>query len=176
MNPRATTGRLSRLIQAIAFVGVLCLIGCSETIRPTGSFVDVPAEGWAYGENFTFPGESDSTLVGLPDSTKIVLAVRHTNDYEYANLWLAVTYRTSDSIIADTVNMKLSDDFGKWYGSGTGLTVICYDTISLRYPRSTSRELNVRHIMRVDTLRGIEQVGVLPVVNEMNSSDTSSSL
>ncbi|MDE6396597.1 MAG: gliding motility lipoprotein GldH [Muribaculaceae bacterium] len=165
MNPTAITSRaLHRLSWLTAILTVVGLVGCSGSTEPTGKFVDVPSEGWAFGENFIYPGNVDSTMVGVPDSTRIIVAVRHTNDYEYANLWLALTYRSQDSVIVDTVNMKLSDDFGKWYGHGTGLTVMCYDTITLRTPRSVSGDVRVRHIMRVDTLRGIEQVGVLPVV------------
>ena len=166
MNPKAITGKVSRLLTIATFVTLLCLAGCSGETVPTGNFVDVSTDGWAFGENFDYPGDIDSTMTGLPDSTRIIVAVRHTNDYEYANLWLALTYRTADSTIVDTVNMKLSDDFGKWYGHGTGLTVMCYDTITLRHPRSVARPVNLRHIMRVDTLRGIEQVGVIPVVSE----------
>ena len=168
MNLKTISSEIGRLAGLCAAAASLCaVIGCSEATHPTGTFVDVPVEGWAYGENFAFPAIKNDSLTAIPDSTRLVLAVRHTNDYEYANLWLAVSYRTrEDSVVADTVDIKLADDFGKWYGSGIGLTVMRYDTLTLRHPRRVLSEVDVRHIMRVDTIRGIEQIGVLPVVLE----------
>ena len=87
--------------------------------------------------------------------------VRHTAGYAYSNLWLEVSYPSADSLPPDTVNVRLSNSFGDWYGKGLGLSYQLTDTVGRRLKLSAPATLSVRHIMRVDRLEDIEQIGVL---------------
>lgn len=149
---------------ALAATGVAIMAACSGATEPTGHFVDIDEAEWGYGQTLTFPALTDSAFASAPDSSRVVVAVRHTNDYEYANLWLELGYRAGDSTVTDTFDIRLSDEFGKWLGNGTGVTVLRADTVTLSRPRDPRAEMTVRHVMRVDTLAGVEQIGLLPVV------------
>lgn len=103
---------------------------------------------------------TESQKRSLPKG-RLSMALRHTNAYPYRNLWLEIGYTTADGIgRADTVAIELCDSYGRWYGKGIGDLyqdeAVVAEGLRL-YPGS---ELTVRHIMRVDTLIGIERVGL----------------
>lgn len=159
-------------IAVIRFVWVIVMVtvtltaftACDGSTTPTGQFIDLDSDGWPYGKVLSFKTPVDSMSRVLPDSTSVIVSVRHSSDYPYANLWLEMSYETADTTAVDTFEMELADEFGKWFGSGTGVSILCSDTVRLSGVRLTDSELRLRHVMRVDTLRGIEQIGVLPVI------------
>ena len=61
---------------------------------------------------------------------------------------------------ADTIQLVLADDFGRWYGSGSGVSYQYTDTLSRSFRAFRNKPLKLRNIMRRDTLPGIEQVGL----------------
>ena len=67
----------------------------------------------------------------------------------------------------DTLNVILADMYGHWRGSGTGPSLQVVDTIATGIPLHLGQRIQVRHIMRLDTIEGIEQVGItfLPRLN-----------
>lgn len=123
-------------------------------------FSSLPSRGWAYGDTLQF-------YTDMADSLSVVsmaVVVRHTNDYQYSNLWLELTAtdgQNADSLRRDTVNVILADQFGRWHGSGSGLSFVLTDTLPNKYTVFKDRPINVRHIMRVDTLHDIEQIGLI---------------
>lgn len=164
MNRRRIINSLSSL-PLVTAVMVLAIFAaaCSDDRQPTGEFHDLPSDGWPYGMVVELTINGNENYV--PDST-LVLAVRHANDYPYANLWLEVAYSAADSTVpeaVDTFDVRLSDEFGKWLGKGTGPSVLRPDTITLRHRPAAGTKFVVRHIMRVDTLRSIEQIGIMPL-------------
>lgn len=92
----------------------------------------------------------------------MLVTLTHDNSYSYSNLWLEIVY-TDDARIehTDTVNIEMCDVFGNWYGTGLPGHYQLTDTLS-RKPVSLadSSVVKVRHIMRVDTLTGISQIGI----------------
>lgn len=119
---------------------------------PSGYYSEycpLPEAGWAYGD----------TLAFMPDSSvapAVDIALRHNDAFPYSSLWIEV----SDSLRRDTVRIDLCDSYGRWLGTGFGSSHQI--RVALPFRLSAGRRLSIRHIMRVDTLTGIEQIGLLP--------------
>lgn len=144
------------LLLAIAcHIGLLT--GCGTADMRFSEFADLPESGWVYGDTVDIStSHLDSVSVN-----RLSVAVRHNDDYLYRNLWLEVSYRDiTGTQHRDTVNLTLADEYGRWKGKGIGATYQC--EVSLPYVTNIpdSAQVSLRHIMRVDTLRGIEQVGI----------------
>ena len=60
----------------------------------------------------------------------------------------------------DTLDIRLADVYGRWLGSGFGASYQREVTVSPAAVVDITRPVALRHIMRVDTLQGIEQVGI----------------
>lgn len=140
----------------------LLILSCSHTHDYTG-YHQIPSTGWSYGDIIDFkvtsPYATDSVSTGI-----IMVSATHDNNYEYNGLWLEVSYTPSGSAVAvrDTVYMAMCDDYGHWYGTGMPGYYQLSDTVTSRpVTLDTASVISVRHIMRVDTLMGISQVGIL---------------
>lgn len=129
---------------------------CTPTASDYSSFIDLPERGWAYGDTVTFPVSADSIK---PRSLSV--AIRHNDDYEYRNLWLEVSYTDADSIQRrDTVSMELADVYGHWLGHGLGTSYQMQTKVSDSVNLLPQSHVQIRHVMRTDTLRGLRQIGV----------------
>jgi gliding motility-associated lipoprotein GldH len=131
------------------------LCACSDLGSEHTEWRDIDLPGWRYGHTLTFNADSDSVAID-----KVVLSVRHTDDYEYANLWVELSYASGDTTVADTFDVTLADKFGKWLGTGTGLSYQQNDTLVPRHRVNLGSPLHLRHVMRVDTLQNIDQIGL----------------
>lgn len=152
---------MSRKIYAFAAILTLCLGACAPGHNNYSHFFTLPANGWAYSDTLTFlPSMDDSVATG-----NVAIAVRHSAVYPYANLWLEISSDGDPlagmSQICDTVNIRLCDRTGRWLGRGMGVSFQISDTLHRHYTLADSVPLYVRHIMRVDTLYDIEQIGLI---------------
>ena len=106
----------------------------------------------------------NDTVVLATDSVRpvrdVVLTVGHSASYPYANIWLEMSYPLGDTITADTLNVRLCDEYGRWYGYGSGVSFQCSDTIVPRHDIRPGDTIRLRHIMRMDTVSGIESIGI----------------
>lgn len=130
---------------------------CSSSDETPGQFFTLKNARWPYGQVLTFNEAKDSVNAGVEEAH---ISVRHTSNYSYANLWVELSYNSADSTVADTFNVLLSDSYGKWLGSGSGPVVTRVDTLRLRHTPDIATSFKLRHIMRVDTLENIEEVGM----------------
>lgn len=150
MIERRGGGLLGCLIMLV-MLALLSACG-SDTERQRSSFVHLPDYGWEYGDTLTFDFAADGSV---PE-----IGIRHNDAYKYRNLWLEVSRRVdSVTVIADTLNVELCNAYGRWYGRGFG------GSYQLQLPlpeRMRVSPVNIRHIMRVDTLWGIEDIGIVP--------------
>lgn len=131
----------------------------------SAAFRSLPAEGWVYGDELEF------VPVPEPEKThgdaRVAVAVRHTNGYLYSNLWLELSTPLAgypDSMRVDTVNIPLADVYGKWYGRGLGVTFVTTDTLPGLYHYDIDRPARLRHVMRVDTVADLEQIGLIYIM------------
>lgn len=158
-----------RALLAVATVAAVLLAACNGMVgRGDGddnrfsAFADIPESGWLYSEPVEFVPDTlrDSTVA----DGRLYVSVRHGQEYLYRNLWLEVSYADTDSSRrCDTLDIELADIAGRWTGRGMGLSMEVLDSVPGSYPLAVRRPLRVRHIMRIDTLAGIERIGVVYV-------------
>lgn len=149
------------MLTAIALM--VALLSCGVSPNDAGEYVRIPEGGWVYGDSLRFtPSIADSVADG-----RLVVAVSHNNNYVYSNIWLEVTRLNSQGReTRDTLNMRLSDEYGRWNGSGFGSGYQLSDTVPgvTRIVRDSA--IVIRHVMRTDLLEDIEQIGVIFVSTE----------
>lgn len=149
-------------VVAVALMSVSCSIGGHHGNGDDNfysAFTTFPGAEWQYAapQDFVVDTLRDSVC---PSGT-LLLTLRHTEAYEYSNIWLEITYDADDSTaVADTVNIILADSFGHWRGRGSGASFQVTDTLRRRMPLRRQQRIALRHIMRVDTLQNIEQAGI----------------
>lgn len=145
---------LRTVIFAILSIAVLA---CGRDGYQYTGYANLPAAGWAYGD----PCEFLVTGVDTVTTGHIVLSLTNDNTYPFSNLWLEVSYNGPDRLHRDTVEVILCDVYGNWLGAGLPGHYQLSDTLdSGPVSLLDSSVVKVRHIMRVDTIRGISQVGL----------------
>lgn len=145
---------MSKLISILIFTLILASCSGSGNI---GQFKNMDVDGWNYGDTVFFD-------VIAPDSVffgDITLTVRNSSAYDYSNLWLEISYPEGDSVVCDTINFRLADESGNWLGKGLGLSFQKTDSVLKNVKMEIPAKIGLRHIMRVDRLEGIEQLGLI---------------
>lgn len=141
----------------IAVTILVAMAACDGRIDRYSNFVQLPESGWAYGDTIKFMATGNT----LTEATTMSVAVRHNEKFLYRNLWLELSYSDSmGNVYVDSVNLELADAYGRWNGSGIGEAYQCATQLHHKVRVTDSTEISVRHIMRLDTVRGIEQIGV----------------
>lgn len=150
----------TRIFSKVAVIDVIIcatvITACAPDAPGHSEWQTLPVDGWSYGDTLVFNAEEPDTL----PVQALVLNVRHSDSYPYANLWMELSYDTADSIARDTVNVVLADEFGHWFGQGNGVSFQFTDTIVPRQTVRPGSTLRLRHIVRKDTLPDIEQIGI----------------
>lgn len=100
----------------------------------------------------------------IPDSGlyHIDLCLRHTTDYEMANLWCLVSTRNAQGVVLkDTVNIKIAEADGRWLGEGGTIKTIQHainhNPVALPEGDITFR---IEQGMRIEDMQGIKNVGI----------------
>ncbi len=139
-----------------ALILTVCVTsGCVK--GEVSAYGDVALEGWSYGDTVTLTCDSTS----ISPYSNMYLSLTHNNNYPYRNIWLEISYIDQDSLIrVDSVNIELCDKYGRWYGKGFGPSYQIETQVPGAILPPPGSKINVRHIMRTDTLRGIEKIGM----------------
>lgn len=141
---------------------ILFLTACEGGRRDYSRWANISPEGWIYADTVSLLPADTS----LHDNDSLVnaalkVALRYSNAYLYSNIWLELTYHTDNHrLVRDTLDIRLADVYGRWLGSGFGASYQREVTVSPAAVVDITRPVALRHIMRVDTLQGIEQVGI----------------
>jgi len=93
---------------------------------------------------------------------QIFIETRNDNSYPYRNIWLFVDIKTPlENIRKDTIGFDLADDFGKWLGQGFSIyeLEVPYEK-SFIFRQQGNYVFSIRHGMRDDVLKGINEVGI----------------
>ncbi len=149
----------------IAAISILALLAaCGRGKRDYSSWQQLPADGWAYNYTISLL-PVDTTLTdndSILNGSTLHVALRHSNAYPYSNIWLELTYHGDGPyLLRDTINMPLADLYGRWLGSGFGAGYQHELIVNPDTRIDLTRPVALRHIMRIDTLRGVEQIGIL---------------
>lgn len=140
----------------------LLLGGCADRVVFQAD-AEVPGGAWdrSWKPSFAFD---------IKDTTSrrdIYLDIRHTGDYPYSNIYIFAKLEDPQGrTLTDTVECKLADASGRWYGKGTGF--IFSDRIQAhvlyrmhnRFPRTGRYTFTLEQAMRTEKLAGVIDVGV----------------
>ena len=141
----------------ISVAMIMATVSCDGRIDRYSEFTQLPDDGWAYGDTIEFLARGNK----LTDAGTMSIAIRHNEKFLYRNLWLELSYKDSiGNSHVDSVNIELADTYGRWNGSGIGEVYQCAVQVSHSVIVPDSTVVCIRHIMRLDTIKGIEQIGV----------------
>ena len=148
--------RLDVLVYVI-IATMLVVAGCSRNRQETSSYINLPDKLWAYGDTLAFP-------IVVPDSVadgNLIVALDHSDSYKYKNLWIEISYIDGAHGYEqrDSLEIFFSDESGAWLGKGIASNYQL-ETVPVQITLDTRRPITIRHIMRTDTLRDINRVGV----------------
>lgn len=147
----------NRILVSIVWVVLLC--ACSDSGVIYHSFNHLPERGWDKREIQRFSPEIEDTL-GIYD---INVSLRYTNDYVYSNLWLFIVYTDGDGKQhIDTLECRLADVYGKWYGSGWGPSYqqeIPFKK-KVHFSAPGKYPILIQQGMREDVIQNIKDVGI----------------
>ncbi len=149
---------MSKIIgKIVVWLGVLmAFISCDSSLKYE-HFEAVNEQGWHYEKvlNFDIPTEDAKPK-------QLLIAVRNTADYQRANLWLFLELKSpSGTVLRDTLDCPLADDYGYWLGSGfSGLYLTEHLVKKAKIAQKGDWKLTVMHGMRQDTIKGIKEIGV----------------
>ncbi|MBD5199614.1 MAG: gliding motility lipoprotein GldH [Bacteroides sp.] len=140
----------------IAILSMLILSACSEPKDYT-EFHHLPDGGWCFGHPELFNPEHDDSI----STGELSVTFRHSSSFPYESLSLEVVSQGLDgSRVADTIHVPLIDRFGNWTGSGSGAYIQVETPLNSKINHIKDRSIEVRHIMKLDTLRGLDIVGI----------------
>lgn len=156
-------------IAVLTLAAMALLSAACTNAYERSTYRNVGPEGWIYSDTVVLEADphpamiqaSDKLLVAPKQHRDLVAVVRHTNGYEYNNIWIELTYWLPDTMRVDTFDVRLADDIGHWYGTGVGVGYQRADTLLRNVPLREDKPVLLRHIMRCDTLRNIEQAGIV---------------
>ncbi len=151
--------RQAALITLASLMLVMMLGGCSRPGNDYSGYTRLPDDGWRYGDTLRY----DVVHIDSIAQGDLVVSLRYAHDYEWPNLWLEVTTMadTAGNVARrDTVSIDLRDKYGRPLGNGIGVSFQLSDTVARNVTHRSGAPVCIRHIMRADTLAGIEQIGV----------------
>lgn len=148
--------KLSPTAFLAAVAMALALLSCNPEQREASAYINLPASGWAYADTLAFPlNVADSIATGY-----IIVAIDHTPEYRYADLWMELTStQPGNTLRRDTLQLQMCDSAGTWLGTGVASNYQL-TTHPLRLTFAGALPLTLRHILRTDTLRHVNRVGL----------------
>lgn len=120
----------------------------------------IPAQQWFYNNvpQFTFHIDDTSSFYN------VYVVLRHTDLYNYNNIWLRMGSKTpGDSIHFQNINLLLASDAKGWEGSGIDDIFEVRKNISpgpLSFKKSGDYTFSIAQIMRENPLKHILSVGI----------------
>ena len=123
------------------------------------SSIEIEPDGWSIDN----PASFEWDIVDLDLKYDALIDIRHNSDYPYSNLYLFLELtRPNGHQKLDTLECKLADERGRWYGSGMG--DIIDHRVSFKenfeFPIHGKYRLKIEHGMRQDPLVGVTDIGL----------------
>ena len=141
------------------FASVLLLVVSCHQNEIFFQFKKVSDQGWSQDSIVRF----DVRVTDKNAPYKFFIHVRHKSNYPYQNIWLFLEQTNPDKTqTKDSVEAYLSDQYGKWLGSGAGSLKemqIFYQQ-QFHFPDTGTYRFGIRQGMRDSLLQGINDVGI----------------
>lgn len=152
------------LISIFVALTIILVISSCNTNTVYNNNVTLPIEGWYKNNAVVFNIYINDSV----NNHMFTLSIRNSINYRYSNLYLfLLTEFPNGNISKDTIECILANNEGKWLGKGWGDTKENKITLKsdLRFPLTGEYKFLVQQAMRVDTLFGINDIG-LSVIKE----------
>lgn len=119
---------------------------------------NIPDEEWQINDTVQFNAD-----LPLNEEYDFQVGIRHTTDYEMANLWCFVIVRDSSGILVrDSLNIKIAEPDGRWIGKGNSIKTLEYPISRLNHALPAgSYSFAIVQGMRTRSLKGIKNVGLV---------------
>lgn len=146
-------------IIGILVLGIFLLSSCSKA--PMYSKTHEFSSGiWSSGQMPLFTFNANDTTKAYDLS----FVLRINNEYDYQNIWILMhTDKPDGSTATDTVNLRLSDERGRWLGKKSGV-VYSYQAVfgSMHYfkPKGTYK-IRMEHAVMEPNLHGVLDLSLL---------------
>lgn len=115
------------------------------------SYHPIPTIGWH--RNDTLHYTLTTPIIATTPLTHFQIGIRHTDSYQYKNLWLIIN--------SDTLHIHLADTIGHWYGKGLSELRQLTIPFSLKMTEEDSiKEFRIVHIMQDTLLKGLHDIGI----------------
>ncbi len=142
------------------FILMLTFLGSCTTIDLFEKNIQIPSQQWKYDYKATGSFEIKDTTAAY----NIYIVLRHTDAYEYNNIWLNLgTQSPKDSMHFEKINILLGNDAKGW--EGTGMNDIwevrkpIYNK-SVRFKKGGTYFFSIEQIMRDNPLKHIMSAGI----------------
>lgn len=117
----------------------------------------IPDEEWCINHPVRF--NIDVTESG---TYKLYAGIRHTTDYEMANLWCFINVSDSARVILrDTLNIKLAEPDGRWLGEGYTIKTLEKELNKSSFLSKGKYTCEIQQGMRIKCLKGIKNIGFI---------------
>ena len=147
--------RLKKLL--LIFIIASCFVSCNK-IGVFEKTVMIPSRGWYYDNkpSFTF-NITDTTATYI-----LYIVLRHTDSYNYNNLWLAVSLQApGDTIRSQNININLGSDTKGWEGTGMDdIFEVRKNITPIPFRKAGSYTFTIGQIMRENPLLHILNIGI----------------
>ena len=138
---------------------LLFLASCAK-IGVFEKTVPIPSQVWEYNykPSFTF------TITDTTGAYNIYIVVRHTDAYNYNNLWLTVgSQAPGDTTRYQNINLELGNDAKGWEGTGIDDIFEVRKNISpgpMPFKKAGDYTFSIAQIMRENPLKHILNIGI----------------
>lgn len=98
-----------------------------------------------------------------PGNYNIYAMVRHTNEYNYSNLWMMLyTQKPDSSVTKQRFELTLAEPDGKWIGDGFGSNIDQVVKLRSNYPidQVGNYIFSIQHDMRLTVVPSVKSVGL----------------
>jgi gliding motility-associated lipoprotein GldH len=153
---------ISRVLFLFPAIGLLLLIISCNKIDVFEKNTVIPNYEWK--SNFNVTGSF--TITDTLSSYNIYLVLRHTDAYQYNNIWLNIGLQIpGDTMRYQRADIQLGTDAGGWEGSGMSdiwelRKLLNVDPMYRRFTRPGIYRFSINQIMRDDPLRNIMSAGL----------------
>ena len=147
----------------LSLLGFLC-ISCHAYLFE--EYQNIPDEEWCIRNPIRFK-------IDIPEdgTYELLSGIRHTTDYEMANLWCFIKISDSTRVLfRDTLNIKLAKPDGRWLGDGFTIKSIEKELNKKPYLTQGEYTCEIEQGMRMQCLKGIKNVGLIVKKQHNNST------
>lgn len=140
----------------IVFVALFCSCGDADFFTDSKP---INNQNWKYKDTVSFSFDVQDTI----NAYNIFIDMRNNKDYKYSDIYFFFDIDFPNGKHSnDTVGYDVTNFEGKWHGHNTGSFVDNHIIVkpNVIFPLKGNYKMHIRHAMRDDELKGIEDVGL----------------